>query len=81
MSTRTTLSYAEKKETLSVECKTQGLSSKTENTRAFKFVQHLRAKGKREQVPRQHDTSEASWRARTPHCYTVTSGCIAFPQG
>lgn len=63
MSTRTTLSYAEKKETLSVECKTQGLSIKTENTRAFKFVQHLRGKGKREQVPRQHDPSEASWRA------------------
>lgn len=62
MRTRTTLSYPEKKGTLSVECTTQGLSSESKigKTSEFKFVWHLRAKGKRQQVPRLHEPLEST---------------------
>lgn len=50
MSTRTALSYPEKKETLSIEYKTQGLSieSKTEKTDELNFgISELRERGNR----------------------------------
>lgn len=49
-STRTTLSYLEKKETLSVECENQGLSieNKTGRTSELKFgISELRERGNR----------------------------------